>query len=330
MFTIRERASTDDSRLGRPPDHLRLNIDLLLRDRPAAHFEASDDVTIYARCSIWNKGTPEYQRHRLGVIGHYAAEDQAAGQMVLDHACRKLGNSGCSYVVGPMDGNTWRRYRLVTESGDEPPFFLEPQNPPEWPAHFIAAGFSTISTYSSGMNSDLGVTDPRTDQHLERLAQAGVTLRSIDLPRFEEELAKVHRLSLESFSENFLYTPIEPAEFMQMYSAVRPHIRPEFVIFAEQGNQLIGFLFAIPDLNQAARGQKIDTLIAKTIAVRPGRAGAGLGSVLLDLLQRKAQAAGFKRVIYALMHDENTSTRIAARYCTTMRRYALYGKALLQ
>ena len=36
-------------------------------------------------------------------------------------------------AVGPLDGSTWRRYRLVTERGVEPPFFMEPDNPDDWP-----------------------------------------------------------------------------------------------------------------------------------------------------------------------------------------------------
>ena len=37
-----------------------------------------------------------------------------------------LAAEGFDAVIGPMDGDTWHRYRVVTESDGSPPYLLEP------------------------------------------------------------------------------------------------------------------------------------------------------------------------------------------------------------
>ena len=67
----------------------------------------------------------------------------------------RLGAEGCDLTLGRMDGNTWRRYRLLTWRGTDPPFLLEPDNPDDWPRHFEAAGFAPLATYYSSKCDDL-------------------------------------------------------------------------------------------------------------------------------------------------------------------------------
>lgn len=205
-------------------------------------------------------------------------------------------------------------------------FFLEPDNSDDWPAHFLAAGFSPLATYFSSVNNDLSVTDPRVPKHLAKLTAAGVTIRTITADQFEDELKAVHALSLEAFAGNFLYTPISLTEFLEMYAPLREHLQTELVLLAEKHSQLIGFIFGVPDLLEARRGQPITTVIAKSMAVLPGRTGAGLGSVLMDQLQQAARRLGFSRVIHALMHENNQSLRISSRFGRPFRQYTLYAR----
>lgn len=327
MDQLIEHAPADATPLGILAPHVQpLPADTLRQHAPAAHLVLARDGGLAARCSIWTDATPLLDGQHIGIVGHYAAVDSAAGTMLLDHAVRRLGDRGLAVAVGPMDGNTWRRYRMLTDRGDEPPFFLEPDNPDEWPGHFAAAGFAPLARYFSALNEDRSVTDPRVPATLARLAAEGVVIRPIRLNRFEDELRAIHALSLEAFAGNFLYTPISEADFLTMYAPVRAHLRPELILLAERRGSLLGFVFGLPDLAQAQRGRPIDTAVAKTVAVRPGRAGAGLGSVLIDGFQRAARRLGYRRVIHALMHEGNRSRQMVARFGRPMRQYALYAR----
>jgi GNAT superfamily N-acetyltransferase len=312
----------------------RVDADTLARHAPAVHYMLVRGGVAAAMCSIWDEQTPslpgdgQEPDRAVGVVGHFAAADVDAGHAILAHAVAALERRGHAIVVGPMDGNTWRRYRLVTERGSEPPFFLEPENPDDWPRSFERAGFTPLARYFSAINADLTVTDPRAPEAVRRFEAAGGRIRTIDPARFEEELTAVHELSLAAFADNFLYTPISRSEFLSMYQPLRPMLRPELILMAEQGGQLVGFMFGLPDMKQAERGGQVDTAIAKSLAVRPGRSGAGLGSVLMDRLHQAARAMGFRRVIHALMHENNRSMNISRRYGQSIRQYTLYGKGV--
>ena len=51
--------------------------------------------------------------------------------------------------------------------------------------------------------------------------------------------------------------------------ALLPHARPDLILMAERAGDLVGFMFAVPDLLQARRGESVDTIILKTMAVDP-------------------------------------------------------------
>jgi hypothetical protein len=300
----------------------------LARHQADAHWLLVADDCIHAHCSLWWRNSAQLNDQRTGVVGHYAAVDAQSSAMLLQHACDKLHARGCVHAVGPMNGSTWHAYRVVTEAGSEPPFFLEPATPPEAPFHWQGAGFLPIAEYSSYLNDDLTYEDPRLLQVEGRIGQSGVELRTLDLNDYEGELRRVYRLACISFRPNFLYTPIGEAEFVQMYAQLRAYIRPELVLMATHGSEIVGFLFSIPDFLQTQRGRNIDTVIIKTVAILPGRAYAGLGNLLAARCHRTAHELGYRRAVHALMHDGNHSRNVSSRYAHAMRRYALYGRTL--
>jgi len=108
-----------------------------------------------ARCSLWWSNPPSFGDERPGLIGHYSALNTMSAKVLLDGACEELAARGCSIAIGPMDGSTWRRYRLLTDRGSEPLFFLEPDNPDDWPGHFTSAAFSPLAHYFSVLNEHL-------------------------------------------------------------------------------------------------------------------------------------------------------------------------------
>jgi predicted N-acetyltransferase YhbS len=287
-----------------------------------------DGGSLVARCSCWSTGTAKHQGQQIGVIGHYAAASLDAGVCVLAEASDVLAAQGLALAVGPMDGTTWRRYRFIVERGSAPVFFLEPDNPDDWPGHWLAAGFTPIATYSSAINADLRGDDTRTQAAMSRLTARGVYIRMLDVSRRDAELRRIYALSLTAFSGNFLYSPIGEEEFLAQYRAVLPYVRPELVLIAEREDVLLGFIFVVPDITQGRDGSPVDTVILKTLAVDPSIRGLGLGGTLMDLGQRSARELGFRRAIHALIHDSNLSGRISARSARTMRRYALFARQL--
>ena len=281
-----------------------------------------------ASASLWWTRVPPWPGEKLGVVGRFEASDREVAIELLERARFRLIAAGCTLAIGPMDGNTWRSYRFVSDAGREPPFFLEPSNPEAWPRWWSEAGFAPVAEYTSTITEDLAHQDNRIESASRRLERAGVTLRPLLVEEFDRELARIHTVSLAAFRHNFLYTPISTEAFVGQYQPLRERVQPELVLLAEAAGEPVGYVFGVPDFAQAQRGEPVTQFIVKTLAVLPGRAFAGLGAVLLARVHEHGRQLGYRRVIHALMHESNSSRNLSAHYARTIRRYTLYKARL--
>jgi hypothetical protein len=295
------------------------------------------DGRVRARCSCWlGTNVPILEGERPGAIGHYAAQDTESSDAVLEAACARLTAAGCTQAIGPLDGSTWQPYRLVVGSGPEPPFFLEPWTPAYVADRWRARGFTPIAEYVSAVAEDLSREDPRFQRAATRLENAGIRIRPLDVREADADLRRIHALCLESFRSNFLFSPIGVDAFLEGHRKLLEFVRPELVLLAERrqpsgkeiAGGLCGFLLALPDVLEANRQQRVDTVIVKTVAVLRAAGVAGLGSVLVARAHRLARELGFRRAVHALMHERNVSRNISRRYATPFRRYALFARPL--
>jgi GNAT superfamily N-acetyltransferase len=297
--------------------------------RPDASWMLHGAHGTVARCSLWWEHTPQMPGQRIGLIGHYAASGDTMGAQLLAHACAELTAHGCTLAVGPIDGSTFGRYRLVTDPGTEPPFLLEPDNPVSYPEHFADSGFRPLARYCSALQTELGTRPLRQDGIASRLARRDIRIRPLDTARFEHELRRLYPVVAGAFARGFLYTTIAEDDFVALYSRLRPYIEPALVLIAEQDQRSVGLLFVLPDWLRAVSGARMDTLILKTLAVLPDLVGSGLAGLLLAHAEEVAREQGYTRVIHAMMHEDNASLRMSARYGgQVMRRYALYARPL--
>ena len=290
-------------------------------------FLTNQDGRIIAHAALWWSETPVHDSEQIGTIGGFAALDGESARILLDHAASRLREAGRRIAVGPMNGNTWRRHRYVVSGDARGPFLLEPRNPPEYPVWWRNAGFTELSHYTSSVIDldGLRVVSPVMKQRLE---DYGIVIRNLDPGHYEEELKLIHALSLKSFTANFLYTPLDEADFLHAYAKVRDHVEPDFVRIAERNGTPCGFLFAIRDLEAEARGDK-PVVIVKTLAVDPESRSAGLGSLLVDEVHAAAYEKGYTESIHAMEHETNTSRKITGRYGgRVFRNYALFSKPL--
>ena len=286
-----------------------------------------------ARCALWWTGTPSLEGKKTGYIGQFTAIDKGSASGLLERSCQILAEHGADLAIGPIDGNTWRNHRLVVEGSDRLPFFMEPRNPVDWPQYFIENHFHIIANYSSS-TVDLSVpleNSSTFDKTRHRLIEKNkILIRQIDTNRFEEELRKIFIMARESFHQNFLYQPITETEFIATYRKIEPVLDPEFVRIAEFEGQIVGFIFAVQDMEGIdLSGKKRPAIIIKTLAAQRGYHFAGLGSLLVREVHEHALELGHSEVIHALQYEHNTSLKINARCgAKTFRRYALFARKL--
>ncbi len=262
------------------------------------------------------RDAPSLDGARTAALGQFVCERAEAGAKLIREAMAKLKAEGFGAVLGPMDGNTWGKHRLVTESDGRAAFLMEPGNPAHYVDAFETSGLGVVSRYVSAVRpADIA---PRGSG-----APKGLRLRTFDAARAEDELTRIHALSLQAFAANHFYQPIAVEDFLASYRPVLGAIDPELVLLAEdEAGGLAAFLFALPNY---AEGPKPASVILKTYASQV----KGAGSMLANAFHERAAEKGFSEVIHALMHESNLSALHSDKTGgKVFRRYALWGGAL--
>ncbi len=73
-----------------------------------------------------NRNAPDWNGQAAFAVGEFACETPEAGAALLDQAAELAAGDGAKALIGPMDGDTWHSYRLVTETDGSKPFLMEP------------------------------------------------------------------------------------------------------------------------------------------------------------------------------------------------------------
>ncbi len=282
----------------------------------------------------------------VGMLGFFEAVEapNEVGQL-LTTGVDWLMKRGVRTIVGPMDGDTWHRYRFNLGQFRQPPFLMEPYNRPYYGDLWQRAGFEPLENYYSTRIEDIEAAAAGLARIHDDVLDRGYRLRPLVMDRFEEEIEIIYRISTQIFAGNFLYEEISLADFLALYRPVRSLIDPTLVLIAEtSAGEAVGFLFAMVDYHRAVSAMRgkdgplaklrfmlnrrtADAVNMKTVGVladhrRFGVAGALTWRCYHAILQR-----GIRRANLCLIREGNPSGRLDSNKGTVSRRYVLYQYA---
>lgn len=257
--------------------------------------------------------------HPFGMLGFFESVDrQDVADALFRHAAAWARTRGAARIVGPMDGDTWHRYRVNVGPFARPPFPMEPWNPAYYQALWERAGFRQLESYSSKWIDDVSALLAALEPGVARSESRGVHIRGLDRDRIEDELALVHDISSSIFADAFLYTPIALGEFRSLYAGVERFLDPDLVIFAiAPDGAAVGFVFAYAD-------PALPAVHYKTIGVRAEWRRAAVAAALSHRVYSNALAKGLRGGNHALMRDDNRSQTLDQEQGEVFRRYLLY------
>ena len=284
-----------------------------------------------AKATCYFKNTPEIEGEKVGAIGEFETDSEENGVKILNKCEEILKEKGVKFIVAPMNGNTWKKYRTLKYSNGEPTFLLENVSPIQHNDILKKSGFTELHTYTSTKGFIKDAYESETLEMIEnKLAEENIVIRKFDKVNYMNDLKKIYNISIKSFSRNPFYTSIKEEEFIEQYKPYIDMVDEELILIAEKEGQEVGFVFCIPDFNEFKREGKLSTLILKTIAVLPEYEDLAIGNILLRHIAKTAQSKNFEKWIFAFMYSNNTSQKMAKRNKTeVIREYALYGKELV-
>jgi len=258
---------------------------------------------------------------------------------------------GARRMYGPIDFNTYGRYRLRVEA--EPgavTFPGEPYNPARYPALLTRSGFSLCQGYITQIAVTQTLAPARAQRAgvLARAKEAGYTLLPMGHEAWLSRLDELHGAIDDIFGRNFAYTPLSLEAFKRACGpAFIRKADPEVstMCIAPDGS-LAGFFIVYPHYGELVRasaanrvaaseldyglhapllGSRRDAIL-KTVGVLPEHRRHGLMSAMvMSILERGGDR--YQRWFGALVRDDNPSGRFG-RDAEHVRRYGLYNATL--
>jgi hypothetical protein len=253
---------------------------------------------------------------------------------------------GCPALTGPLDFNTFQRYRLRV--GPEPSwgrFDREPTNPEYYPELLTALGFQAHLTFESRLIRPETVPAVYTDkQHLlDALAALPFEFLPLNADTWPQHEAELFELVQAVFGANPAYRPVSEAQFRGLYNrtyaaGLCPHTS---VLLRDQASgQLAALSLCQPNyapLGLAATRPPTfqrdyprltaPTLLAKTVGVHPSFRNRGLMNAL-GAYGMVHFREWYQQVIFCLMRTDNFSLHFTDGLPAETAHYALYKKKL--
>ncbi len=194
----------------------------------------------------------KYWQTKVGFFGHYECIDDAGAAVVLlETAETWLKERGMQAMRGQWNLVS-QDIGFVYEGFDLPPTVLSSYNPPYYNDHMVRYGMKKardLLVYNADLSKGYKLPErffPFTDKIARRY---GVKIRTIDMKRLVEDTRIIVRLTNESLKDNWGYYPVVESEAENIAADLKMIIHPEVVFIAEVENRPIGYMLAIPDVN---------------------------------------------------------------------------------
>ena len=331
-------------------DHL---IKLLSRNAgfgPQSEIQAfaveSEGRTRATVAALYDEAYHLHWNERLGHLHFFEAlpDQTEAVDVLMGHACEWLLERGCT--AGRLSMLAGVELPLTIDAYTAVPTCFNRYNPPYYHSYIKNSGFVTehgLVEYEVEFTPEL---ERRYREMVQRVKDSGVVVRSWDLDRLEEEGAAFAALANETFSAHWGFMPVPDAVMRAFYVDFRDFLIPEFLAFAEVDGERVGFVYSLPDLNQALhpmrdkvleenfpefqqRVRQIDRGALLIIGVKKKFRGRGINLAIAAHSYLGMIGRGYKTASYTVLDDNWPSRRTTEKLGgSAVRNFVVYRKEL--
>ena len=196
-----------------------------------------------------------YHRSNVGCFGLFdCVNDPAVAAALFEAAANWLRARGRDEVMGPIDYSTNYVCGLLVEGFEFPPTLLTAHNPPYYAALIEGLGFAKVMDFYAWWFAE----PARAATRLRRIAASfekrqTATIREGNLKDFRAEAGRLREIYNDAWKENWGFVPFTEKEFGFMAKELKQLVVPEFTLIAEVGDEPVGFILCVPDINVALR-----------------------------------------------------------------------------
>jgi GNAT superfamily N-acetyltransferase len=264
-------------------------------------------------------------------------------------------DQGAEAIFGPINFNTYGRYRLRTScEPDGSTFAGEPFNPTSYPPILERQGFSEARRAVTQLApaSLAAVVAKARRPLLDKVLDAGFTVEALSHQLWLDNIKELHGLVDEMFSANFAYTSLSLEDFTRMCGRAWIGITcPKTSVIAfDPSGAIAGFFLTYPHYGplivQGAGERRVSTAelnydehfpllaamgkvdaVSKTVATVPALRNQGVMTALTISLFERGEGI-YERYYGALIGEDNYNRRYGDKLAVDARWYAVYQKAL--
>jgi GNAT superfamily N-acetyltransferase len=271
-------------------------------------------------------------------------------QSLLAAAEEWLQERGSSLAVGPVNPGPHYEMGVLTLGFDAPPHLMLTHNPPYYPALLEAAGYGkAVDLYAWWLPTEALVLDGKVRRVGEALKRRyALTVRGGDGGKFAREAAVLERIYNASMQGQWGFTPIDSAEFAALAADMQRILDPDLVLFAEHRGEPVGFLLALPNLNDVLirirdgrlfpRGlwtllrhrKRVRSVRVILAGMLPAWQRRGLGSLLYTEIGHRVVGKGYAGAELSWVLEDNVLMNRAAELlgAKVHKTWRVYQKAL--
>jgi GNAT superfamily N-acetyltransferase len=256
--------------------------------------------------AILDRDFNRVHKESAGFFGFFESiNDPEVARALLEAARNWVSERGARLIRGPMNPSANYECGLLIEGFASTPQIMMPYNPQYYAELIEGAGFRR----AKDLYSFYLAADDLVVERAERIAQHAleanaVRIRPIVMKNFESEVQRVWDVYNSAWSANWGFVPMTREECFFLARELKDIAVPDLVLMAEVSGRLIGFLFALPDINQALRHTR----------------SRFLPLLLFNILYHRRSIRSMRVVLLGVLAEFRTAGVAAALYTEVIRR----------
>lgn len=243
------------------------------------------------------------------------AEDIEVFNLLWTALAEAAKNNGIPVLKGPIDGSVWHQYRVVKQSDGSDFFKSEMICEPYYYNLLTTKEVKAEINYYSAYRENFSAILNAGQSAYTKLSRVGFSIQEIENVT-SDNLQAIVMLSQQVFRNNWGFTELTNKEFAQLYSSKKLESHLSKLYFLYKGDDVIGFSTILKEDDS--------TLIFKVICVLPEYHGLGLGNALAFKVHLDAKEDGIKKIIYALIKEDNNIKNFPKDDAVIFRKYAAF------
>ncbi len=284
-----------------------------------------------------------------GMFGLFECiDDQDVANNLFKTAQVWVREHGLTRMIGPFHQDYDSAYGILIEGRDRPPAISCGHTPPYYEELVENFGFNPLRPDNIAYAVDI-TQDTRQFQLLHKLADRAAkrgtaVIREGRLEEWDKEADRIHFLLNRALAHLDDFVGWDRQALDDTLAPFKKYADPKLVLFADVGDQTVGFFPGIPNLNEIIhkanglrypwdyikmlRAGRMQTkgLAIKSVLVLPEYWGTGVSLMLFSEMLKRAQELGYEWIDLSLTSEGNPKTPMLAERMggKLYKRYRVY------